>query len=118
MTAPRLFSARLATAALVCGLAIFSLSAFADSTSGKTRSVEVRYHDLDISTDKGAAELNKRVAFAIRRVCGSADIRNSIERQDMQRCRAEAKARTSRDIALAMENASEGNRLASLTVSK
>lgn len=95
------------------GLVLTSAPALASD-----RSVEVRYDDLDLSSDNGASTLQQRVKRAVQKVCGRADIRNITEMQDMQRCRNEASARSSRDVALAMESARNGERLASLTVEK
>lgn len=101
------------TVLAAAGLALTSAPAFASD-----RSVEVRYGDLDLTSDGGASTLQQRVKRAVEKVCGRADIRNIAEMQDMRRCRNEASARSTRDVALALEGARNGERLASLTVEK
>lgn len=104
MPAPKIFAA----ATLAGALLLSAVPAFAAD-----RSVMVRYGDLDLTTDAGAATLQTRVASAVKQVCGSADIRDLPAMQDMRSCREEARSRSTRDVALAMENARNGRRLAS-----
>jgi UrcA family protein len=52
------------TLALAAALAIVPAAAFAAS-----QSVEVKYDDLDLSTPKGQAQLDKRIEHAATQVC-------------------------------------------------
>lgn len=114
MSGPKSFALRIFSAAIAAGtLAFATAPAFAAE-----RSVEVRYGDLDLTTDSGASALQQRVKRAVVRVCGRPDVRNLAEMQDMERCRKDANIRSTRDIALALESARSGQRLASLTVEK
>lgn len=108
MPAPQIFAAAIALAGALTFTAI--------PASAAERAAEVRYGDLDLSTEAGAATLKKRVAYAVKKVCGAADIRNIAERQDMIRCRKEAAARSTRDVALALDSAGKSEQLATLTV--
>lgn len=101
----------LVAAALAGALTVSAVPAIAAE-----RAVEVRYGDLDLSTEAGVAKLQKRVALAVKQVCGVADVRNIAERQDMLRCRKEASSRSSRDVALALDAARNSEQLARLTV--
>lgn len=109
MHAPQIFSA----AVLAGALTFSALPAFAAD-----RTAEVSYADLDLSTEAGAAKLKQRMAYAVKKVCGEADIRNTIERQDMIRCRKEAAARGDRDVAMALDGARKGEQLATLTATE
>lgn len=114
MPAQKSFAASVLSATFFAGaLAITTVPALAAE-----RSVEVAYGDLDLTTDAGASTLQQRVKRAVTKVCGTADVRNISEVQDVKRCRSEASARSSRDIALALESARSGERLASLTIEK
>lgn len=102
------------SAAIAAGMLTFATApAFAAE-----RSVEVRFADLDLTTENGASALQQRVKRAVTRVCGRADVRDLVEMQDVKRCRSDASARSARDIALALEGVRNGERLASLTVEK
>lgn len=107
MRAPHIF----AVAVLAGALSFSTPAAFAAE-----RVAEVHYKDLNLSTEAGAAKLKQRVAYAVKKVCGDADMRNIAERQDLIRCRKEATARSERDVALALDSARNGEQLATLTV--
>jgi UrcA family protein len=62
MTIRTLTIASALATALLCGPAI----AADDQTA---RSVEVRYHDLDLTTAEGASELDRRLDNAVKSVC-------------------------------------------------
>src|SRR3546814_8237928 len=104
-----------AAAALAGALVLSSVPA-----SAADRSAEVRYSDLDLTSQADVALLKQRVALAVKYVCGNANIRILREVEDMKRCRAEARTRSHKDVALALENSRYRTRLAStagLTVS-
>jgi UrcA family protein len=76
----------IALAAMISGLA-FTAPAFADA-----RTVEVRTNDLDLSSPAGVARLDKRINNAIRQVCVSRIARTPGERQEVEKCEADARA--------------------------
>lgn len=57
------------TLALAAALAVVPAAAFAAPAS-----VEVKYSDLDLSTPKGLAELDKRIDRAAKAVCTSHEV--------------------------------------------
>src|SRR3546814_11836536 len=112
MPAQKIFAA----AALAGALVLSSVPA-----SAADRSAEVRYGDLDLTSQADVALLNQRVALAVTHVCGNANIRNLREVADMKRCRAEASTPSHHDVELALDNARNGTPQTShsrLTVSK
>lgn len=56
-------------------------------------SVLVRYNDLDLDSQAGRDTLTTRLDSAVRRVCGSADVRNLDEFSGMIDCREESTGR-------------------------
>jgi UrcA family protein len=71
--------AGLASALVIAtGLASGAVQAAGNAEPGDIapRSVEVRYHDLDLSREAGVQALYGRLAAAAKRVCGPYDIRN------------------------------------------
>lgn len=108
MPTSRSFAISLVAASFAGALSFSAIPAFAGE-----RSVEVRYDDLDLRSDAGSAQLKQRVFYAVKKVCGSADVRNITELQDMKRCRQAAQAQSSHAVATALENARNGNQLAS-----
>src|SRR3546814_19584808 len=88
MSAQKIFAA----AALAGALVLSSVPA-----SAADRSAEVRYGDLDLTSQADVALLKQRVALAVKHVCGNATIRNLREVEDMKRCRAEAHTRSPND---------------------
>src|SRR3546814_18420683 len=96
MPAQKIFAA----AALAGALVLSSVPA-----SAADRSAEVRYGDLDLTSQADIALLKQRVALAVKHVCGNANIRNLREVEDMKRCRNEASTRSHNDLELALENA-------------
>src|SRR3546814_19145305 len=101
MPAQKIFAA----AALAGALVLSSVPA-----SAADRSAEVRYGDLDLTSQADVALLKQRVALAVKHVCGNANIRNLREVEDMKHCRAEASTRSHNDVELALENARNGTR--------
>ncbi|MFM9976675.1 MAG: UrcA family protein [Sphingomonadaceae bacterium] len=80
--------------------ATFTTSAFAQ---GETVTRRVSYADLDIMTKAGAATLDRRIARAIRDVCGENSMRDVSQMRREQRCRrsAESAVRPQLDTAFA-----------------
>ena len=52
----------------------------------ETRSVKVRYADLDLTQDAGIRALYQRLRLAARQACGSADSRLLADLRNWQRC--------------------------------
>lgn len=73
------------TAAAVAALALAGPVVAQESVS-----IEVDVSDLDRSNPSDAAELDRRVATAARRVCGSAEARTLAAITRVQTCRADA----------------------------
>lgn len=92
--------------------ALLSLSLLAaapvapDPTVGAPR-VRVGYGDLDLNSAAGRAELDRRLAYAVNRVCPSPDIRQMSKFKADEECRAAATAmaNSQRDAALASARA-------------
>lgn len=76
-------------------------------------SVAVRFGDLDITTDKGAARLNRRIQHAADAVCGTPDIRDLRRVESTRRCRDFALGNAQKEVELAMAAAKRGESYAS-----
>ena len=73
----------------------------------------VRYGDLDLSSDKGRATLERRVAIAVREVCGYAtDFHDIAEERRIHRCRNETGAKAREQVASAVTKYNNRNQLA------
>ncbi len=64
----------------------------AGAAEAETHSVTVRYTDLDLKTDAGAAALHARIAQAARAACGPIDSRSLAEAERVNACRTGALA--------------------------
>jgi len=85
--APALFAAAvLATASAVSAEKSFTVPAW-----GEARSATVRYADLDLTTPAGAERLERRIEFAIAKVCALPDGEQLAQRARVAECRAEAR---------------------------
>jgi len=62
----------------------------ASATDVETRSVAVRYADLDLNKDAGARTLYQRLRNATREACGTSDPRDLRSRAAVRECRAAA----------------------------
>jgi UrcA family protein len=69
--------------------------------------VSVRYHDLNLHTAAGQAELDRRIARAVNAVCPTPDLRvlHQVEASDNCREAATAAASKQRQVALASAGA-------------
>jgi UrcA family protein len=56
--------------ALIPALSLAATSAHAAQTDNTTQHVEVHYHDLDLATPKGRAQMETRLQRAAATVCG------------------------------------------------
>ena len=102
----------LAWTAAVVALAGAFTSTPARAQGVETHTVAVRYGDLDLMTESGAAALKERVAFAAKRVCGSADGRTLEDIQRVAACRANAIADASPKLDRVIASARSDHRYA------
>ena len=72
------------------------------------RTVKVTVRDLDLANPSDQAELQTRVARAVRTVCSSNGTRGISERMDAKKC--EARAQASTDTTVAARIAQSGGR--------
>lgn len=70
-------------------LPIAALALAATPAVAETRSVEIRYAGIDLTAPAGVAELDRRIAGAVRQICGTA-AGDLLARQQVRNCRAEA----------------------------
>lgn len=84
------------TLALAAALFAVPGSAFAANSA-----VELKYDDLDLSTAKGQAELNKRVDDAARQACGSSAVRTGtiLRSKAENQCYAETREKLRQRVA-------------------
>jgi UrcA family protein len=89
--------ARILALGLMSAAAAASQAATVTLDDGVPR-VEVRYHDLDISTEKGATALYKRIEGAAKAVCPSSSALDLRASQVSRRCVAGAIERAIADV--------------------
>ena len=77
------------------------------------QSVVVHTADLNLANKDGQLSLQRRVAHAVKSVCGDADIRNLIAMKEMSACRSIAMSGAKPQMELAIANARRGRSLAS-----
>ena len=65
----------------------------AASPGGKRRDVRVKVADLDLRTSEGVAALDRRLAQAVVKACGTAHYLEPEKLDEMDRCRADARER-------------------------
>ncbi|MXP40213.1 UrcA family protein [Altererythrobacter soli] len=89
-------------AALVCGPAI--------AADDAPRSVEVRYHDLDLTSAAGASELDRRLDKAAKSVCQIDQVATGtrIASREARACYKETKERLGDNIAAAVAKKERG----------
>lgn len=78
-------------AAAAATLAAATISFPALGAEPGTVSVEVRVDDLNLSSSGGQAQLDRRIATAIKQICGR-DTTDLAERQVRKTCRAQARS--------------------------
>ena len=69
---------------------------------------EVRYGDLNLRTEAGVTQLQRRINSAARQACGYADSRDLTASHAVARCREEALADAAAKVQLAVANARGG----------
>ena len=84
--------------------------------NAETRSVAVQYGDLDLASAEGKATLKGRLKGAVRKVCGTADIRNQKESADVENCNVQAN-QTARKAVVTIMTASQAGTAAAFTLS-
>ena len=84
---------------LISGLAAVSLGITASPAVAETATVGVAHADLNLSTPEGMATLEGRVRAAVRKVCGTAEIRRIRDSADQKRCTRQAQESASGEIA-------------------
>jgi UrcA family protein len=79
-------------AAAIGSVAIATAPAVAAEPGVRTQPVHVvvRYHDLDLATDQGAAALYRRIAAAARQACPEGSQWNLAHRRTVRECREQA----------------------------
>lgn len=70
------------------GALFLSAPAAAQTHEAQSRIV---YEDLDLGSDRGVAELDRRIGTAVRSLCGSASDADPKGRNEVRRCREEAR---------------------------
>lgn len=95
------FSSALA-AALLCGPAI--------AADDAPKSVEVRYHDLDLTTAAGARELDRRIDKAAKSVCQVEQVATGtrIASREARACFKETKVKLGDSVAAAVAKKERG----------
>jgi UrcA family protein len=90
--------------ALIAGFGLAAIagsgSAIAQTDSSKT--IEVRYGDLDLAAASGVERLNARVRSAARRICDTSGLRGVEAKILRDACMSETLARADRDVQLAI----------------
>lgn len=110
MTAPLFKTALIALSATAAFATAANAGTVEDGKVWKT--TEVRYADLNLTTDEGADRLATRVRGAARIVCGVADARDIVRSNEVRACRSEAIAKAQPAIELAVANARSGREYA------
>ncbi len=80
----------------LCAAAAFAMTAagFAASANAQnriTKTAEVQFGDLDLTSDDGKATFQGRIKGAVRQVCGTYDAKSLVDSQDHGNCMQEAK---------------------------
>ncbi len=78
-------------AAAAIAVTVTGFSASASAQGRITKSVEVSYADLDLTSAEGQQTLDGRIRGAVRQVCGSYDPKNLRDSVDHKGCLKEAK---------------------------
>jgi UrcA family protein len=100
---------RLMAAALAACTATVAPAAAQDSET-----INVRYHDLDLGDQHGVQRLNRRIASAVRLVCGEPAAHSIVEINAVQSCRRSAAQRAEGVLSTAIARSllSDGQKLA------
>jgi len=98
--------------AAVAAAALCTVGLFAAPTAF-AKTMEVSYRDLDLSTVSGQKKLDQRINSAARRVCDfdQANTGSRIRDNDAVDCYRKAVSQVRSQVAAAIDDASDGNRL-------
>jgi UrcA family protein len=89
---------------IVSTLAAFGLSVLASTPAhAEETTVEVRFSDLNLTTERGIDRLNGRIKTAARMVCGEFDPRNLARARSWRQCRRAAEQSASTEMARVIE---------------
>ena len=88
----------------------------AQSSATQTVSERVSHADLDLATPQGVATLDRRLAGAIRRVCGPIPAMSLVEDSFRRRCLREARSGIRPQRALAIAAARRGDEAVRIAV--
>jgi len=77
----------------------------ATPAAAETLSASVAYGDLDLTKAEGRRVLDRRLARAVREVCGAVPMRNVSRLKAHRACRVEAQASYREQVAVALDNA-------------
>ena len=104
-------------ALVVAAALIGAAPAVAQVDADQVESIEVRIGDLDLTRASDAARLDRRLAMAVRRVCGPPEAASLDAYRAVAVCREEAAARVApqRDTAIAEARRGHRSRLALAT---
>jgi UrcA family protein len=88
---------------LILAAALTAVSALPVAAGAQqTRTVEVRYGDLDLSADAAVNQLKSRVARAARSICINSAVRDLATRNIQQACYRAALEEANRDVEVAV----------------
>lgn len=71
----------------LCIAALLAGATIAPAAVAQERSVMVEYSDLNLTTDKGVQVLDRRIAFAVQKVCGVPHALDLEEQAWVRNCR-------------------------------
>lgn len=98
---------KLSLALLSAPLALAAIAAPVAASADETRSVVVRYDDLDLANPSGRERLTTRVANAVKNVCGTKTFNRQMlaERASAKRCEADTRVRMEGQLASLFDGA-------------
>ncbi|MEZ5710009.1 MAG: UrcA family protein [Blastomonas sp.] len=105
-------AALLGIAAISSTIAVAPAAFAGENSNYVTRSIDVLYGDLDLSSDAGAAELEARVSRAARKVCGASSAFTLAEKMDARQCAADAVSSSKKAVVTLLARATTGDRYA------
>jgi len=77
-------------------------SSYTQATAEKPAQVRIDFSDLNLATNAGEAEMNRRVSAAVRFLCGEPAARTSFEARAHRDCVAKARASAQAEIDVAL----------------
>ena len=98
------------------GATLATVAAPASAATNEKFVSEVRYGDLNLTTDAGVAQLQRRIRNAVRKECGYADARDLGASMAAAECRKAAISVAAPKIDLAVANARNGQKMAANSV--